>query len=75
MNSNNQKYYLEKEWFDDVVMLSKQDIENELNKLYLELFEVLKKEKEKKYEIIAIVLSAITSIVTSIIVIYLLTNK
>lgn len=75
MNSNNQKYYLEKEWFDDVVMLSKQDIENELNKLYLELFEVLKKEKEKKYEIITIALSAIISIVTPIIVIYLLTNK
>lgn len=75
MKSNNQKYYLEKEWFDDVVMLSKQDIENELNKLYLELFEVLKKEKEKKYEIITIVLSAIISIVTSIIIIYLLTSK
>ncbi len=75
MNSNNQKYHLEKEWFDDVILLSKKDIENEINKLYLELFEVLKKEKEIKYEILAIVLSVIISIVTSIMVSYLLTNK
>lgn len=37
MNSNNQKYYLEKEWFDDVVMLSKQDIENEVSNTRLEI--------------------------------------
>ncbi len=37
MNSNNQKYYLEKEWFDDVVLLSKQDIENEISKTESEI--------------------------------------
>lgn len=37
MNSNNQKYYLEKEWFDDVVLLSKKDIENEISNARLEI--------------------------------------
>lgn len=37
MNSNNQKYYLEKEWFDDVVLLSKKDIENEVSNNRLEI--------------------------------------
>ncbi len=37
MNSNNQKYYLEKEWFDDVVLLSKQDIGNEISNNRLEI--------------------------------------
>jgi len=37
MISNNQKYYLEKEWFDDVILLSKRDIENEISKTRLEI--------------------------------------
>ncbi|XOW23544.1 hypothetical protein QK911_01955 [Lactococcus lactis] len=31
MKSNNQKYYLEKEWVEDVVLLSRKDIENEIS--------------------------------------------
>lgn len=37
MISNNQKYYLEKDWFDDVIMLSKKDIENEISKTRLKI--------------------------------------
>lgn len=33
MNSNNQKYYLEKEWFEDVILLSKKDILDEIRNI------------------------------------------
>lgn len=72
------QYYLEKDWFDDVIQLSREDILNEID-LAIKNIEVLDLKRKKRIEwfelFLSMLISIIVSVVTSATIIYLLSSK
>ncbi len=72
------QYYLEKDWFDNVIQLSREDIINEID-LAAKNIEDLALKRKKRLECFAfwlsMLISIVVSVVTSVTIIYLLSSK
>lgn len=78
LESTGNQYHLEKDWFDDVIQLSREDIINEI-KLSINNLDTLYLKRKKRIECLAfwlsMLISIIVSVVTSVTIIYLLSSK
>lgn len=70
--------YLEKDWFDDPILLSREDILNEID-LATKNIEDLDLKRKKRIECftfwLSMLISIVVSVVTSVTIIYLLSSK
>ena len=78
LEATGNQYYLEKDWFDNVIQLSREDIINEID-LAAKNIEDLALKRKKRLECFAfwlsMLISIVVSVVTSVTIIYLLSSK
>ncbi len=78
LEATGNQYYLEKDWFDDPILLSREDILNEID-LDTKNIEDLDLKRKKRIEYftfwLSMLISIIVSVVTSVTIIYLLSTK
>lgn len=78
LEATGNQYYLEKDWFDNVIQLSREDIINEID-LSAKNIEDLALKRKKRLECFAfwlsMLISIVVSVVTSVTIIYLLSSK